>query len=94
MRIRWLPETRDDLDRINEFWTSIDPSLGPRAAGVILRLAESLDRFPDRGRVSHIDPETRELLGRFGDGAFILRYRVVGKDVLVVQVRHSKEQQI
>jgi toxin ParE1/3/4 len=91
VKILWLPETRADLDRIDEFWTSVDPSLGPRAAGVILSVAESLDLFPDRGRVSPIDPATRELVGRFGDGAFILRYRVLGETVLVVQVRHSKE---
>jgi plasmid stabilization system protein ParE len=91
VKIRWLPETRVDLDRIDSFWNSIDSSLGPRAAGVILGLAESLERFPDRGRISPVDPDTRELVGRFGDGAFILRYRVLGDDVLVVQVRHSKE---
>lgn len=91
MKIRWLPETRADLDRIDSFWNSVDPSLGPRAARVILGLAESLEWFPERGRISLVDPATRELVGRFGDGAFILRYRVLGDTVLVVQVCHSNE---
>lgn len=59
--------------------------------GVVLGLAESLEQFLDRGRTSPVDPATRELVGRFGSGAFILRYRVLGDTVLVVQVRHSNE---
>ncbi len=46
---------------------------------------------PGRGRVSRIDAETREIVKRFGSGAFILRYRSLGDDQIVVQVRHSKE---
>lgn len=80
-----------DLDRIDDFWREIEPKLAARAAAVIFKLAESLDVLPDRGRTSRFDPATRELVGKFGSGAFILRYQVVGEDVLVVQVRHSKE---
>ncbi len=91
MILRWLPEARGDLDRIDAFWNSIDPSLAPRAASVILKLAESLAQFPERGRISRMDDATRELVGRFGAGAFILRYRILGDTIVVVQVRHSKE---
>ncbi len=92
MIIRWLPGARTDLERIDAFWRRIDPSLSARAAGLILDMAESLAAFPERGRPSRYRPETRELVRRFGAGAFILRYRVMGDAVIVVHVRHSKEQ--
>jgi plasmid stabilization system protein ParE len=89
--LKWLPTARSDLDRIDAFWNSVDPSLAPRAASVILKLAESPDQFPERGRISRIGPATRELVDRFGAGAFILRHRILGDRIVVVQVRHSKE---
>lgn len=91
MSIRWLPEAVDDLDRIDEFWREIEPSLAIRAAALILDLAADLNVFPERGRISRADPQSRELVGRFGDGAFILRYRLIDEDILVVQIRHSRE---
>lgn len=91
MKLRWLPEAVEDLDRIDRFWREIDTELARRAAATILELAESLDQFPERGRISRADPESRELVGPFGAGAFILRYRLIDGDILVVQVRHSRE---
>ncbi|MGE6698584.1 type II toxin-antitoxin system RelE/ParE family toxin [Hyphomonas sp. NPDC076900] len=91
MKIRWLPEAAGDLDRIDRFWRDIDPELARRAAESILVLTESLDQLPERGRVSRVDPESRELVTPFGAGAFILRYRIIEGDIIVVQVRHSRE---
>ena len=91
MIIRWLPDAVDDLDRIDRFWREIDLSLAARAAAVILDLADGLDELAERGRVSRADPQSRELVGRFGAGAFILRYRFIEDGILVVQVRHSRE---
>lgn len=90
MHVRWLPEAIEDLDRIDAYYTKIDPKLAQRAAEIILNLAESLDQFPDRGRRSRI-PDTRELVGSFGAGAFLLRYQNYGDGILVVQVKHSRE---
>ncbi|MCI4644174.1 MAG: type II toxin-antitoxin system RelE/ParE family toxin [Hyphomonadaceae bacterium] len=91
MKLRWLPEAVEDLDRIDRFWRGIDPELARRAAATILQLAESLDQFAERGRISRADPESRELVGPFGAGAFILRYRLIEDGILVVQVKHSRE---
>ena len=90
MRIRWLPEAIEDLDRIDTFYMEIDPILAQRAASIILDLADSLDQFSERGRPSRI-PNTRELVGKFGAGAFILRYQTFEEGILVVQVKHSRE---
>ncbi len=91
MILHWTLGARSDLDRIDRHWRLIDPKLAARAADIILHLALSLDQFPERGRPSRIDAATRELVGRFGAGAFILRYQVLGQTIVVVQVRHSKE---
>jgi len=91
LTIRWLPEARADLDRIDAFWRAIQPELAMRAAACILDMAESLETHGSRGRASRVDSGTREIVSRFGAGAFILRYRNLGDDVMVVQVRHSRE---
>ena len=90
MHIRCLPEAIEDLDRIHSFYMEVDPKLAPRVAAIILNLAESLDQFSERGRPSRI-PNTRELVGKFGAGAFILRYQTLEDGILVVQVKHSRE---
>lgn len=90
MRIRWLPEAIEDLDRIDAFYSKIDPELAKRAATVILDLAESLDQFSERGRPSRV-AGTRELVGTFGAGALILRYQAFDGGILVVQVKHSRQ---
>ncbi|MFN3312232.1 MAG: type II toxin-antitoxin system RelE/ParE family toxin [Hyphomonas sp.] len=92
MRIRWLPEAVADLERIDAYWTEIDPLLAQRVAQRLIEMAESLKDMPDRGRPSRADPDSREIVGRFGKGAFILRYRSFEAERIVVQVRHSREQ--
>lgn len=91
MIIRWLPEAVADLDRIDAYRRAIEPDLAQRAAAVILDMAERLNDQADRGRPSRAEPLSRELIGRFGAGAFILRYRASENEFLVVQVRHSRE---
>jgi plasmid stabilization system protein ParE len=92
MRIIWSLSGWADLDRIHGFLADHDPD----AADALLdRLASSpaiLLDFPRRGpRLSEFDPrEVRE----FRVGHYLLRYELVGNDILVLRFFHAREDRL
>jgi toxin ParE1/3/4 len=82
-----------DLARLHDFLADKSPSAAERAIAAIIRAAESLDFFPERGRPSGT-PNTRELIVPFGQSNYILRYafRAEAEEVIVLRIWHSREE--
>lgn len=92
MRLIWLDQSRDDLERLYDFLLDKDPLAAKRAIQVIREGAKELLRFPEIGRRMDDDTNRRELIVPFGAGAYVLRYRRRDNDeVVVFRVWHSRE---
>jgi len=89
--IVWLPSAAKDVSRLRDFIQSNNPSAAVRAANRIKDASKILKENPEAGRpVEELFP-FRELLIPFGSGNYILRYRVVDTRVIIVSVKHSRE---
>lgn len=91
MRLRWLPEAWQDIERLYDFLLKQDPGAAARAMEVILDGAERLLEMPEIGRPMQDDTGRRELYSTFGSGAYVLRYTIDRDIVVVIRVWHSRE---
>lgn len=91
MRVVWLPETRDDIQRLYDFLIDKDPRAAERAIRAIQIGGGRLEELPRIGRRMDDDTERRELFIPFGAGAYVLRYRIHHDTVVVIRVWHSRE---
>lgn len=92
MRLRWLPETWEDIERLFQFLVDNNPVAAGRAVDLITSGAASLLDAPEIGAPMDDDSLRRELYLRFGTGAYVLRYRLDGDCVVIIRVWHSREQ--
>ncbi|MFT5520808.1 MAG: plasmid stabilization system protein ParE [Enterobacterales bacterium] len=89
--IAWLPSAARDVSRLREFIQSSNPTAAVRAANRIKDVSKILEENPEAGMpVEELFP-FRELFIPFGSGNYILRYRVAGTRVIIVSVKHSRE---
>ncbi len=91
MNIIWLPEARQDIERLFEFLIDVNPRAAERAIRVIQSGAGSLSEQPEMGRPMRDDPKRRELYLPFGASAYVLRYQIETDTVVIVRVRHGRE---
>ena len=92
-RIKWHPDTREDIARLTTFLRKKQPEAAVRAARTIMDGATLLGSAPYLGRPMGDGTGRRELSISFGAGAYILRYMLDDENttVLILRVRHSKE---
>jgi plasmid stabilization system protein ParE len=90
--IVWLPSAAKDLARLREFIKNKNPSAAQRAASRIKEAAQILKENPEVGRPVDEMLLFRDLYIPFGSGSYILRYREEANRVVVVRVKHSKEE--
>lgn len=91
MKLRWLPEAWQDIQRLFEFLADKDPDAAARALVVISDGADRLLELPEIGWPMNDDTRRRELYLPFGAGAYVLRYRLDGEAIIVIRVWHSRE---
>ena len=91
MRLLWLPEAIEDLERLYEFLLAKNPSAAERVVPAIDRGARTLPEFPEIGRSMGDETGNRELFVPFGAGAYVLRYRIHGDAIFIIRVWHSRE---
>ena len=91
MRVLWLAESLDDLERLYEFLLEKDPTAAERAIRAIGAGADRLVDFPEIGRPMADETKRRELFIPFGAGAYVLRYHMHGDAVVIIRVWHSRE---
>lgn len=90
--IVWLPGASQDVDRLRNFIQSENPVAAQRAAKRIIEGVKILQDNPEAGvPVEHL-VDYRDLMLSFGAGEYIIRYRKEASRVVVVRVRHSKEE--
>ncbi len=89
--VKWLPEALDDLKRLHAF---IEPHSRKAAKNAVETLIEAVDgliRFPEKGRPWDLEMNFRELPVRFGARGYVVRYRHVDNEVIIVRVWHTLE---
>ena len=92
MRLIWLPEAREDVERLFEFLVDVNPAAAERAVRLIQQGANRLLEQPELGRPMAVDSFRRELVLPFGVAAYVLRYRLEGDYVVVIRVWHGREE--
>ena len=89
--VRWLPEALDDLKRLHAFIEPHSPDAAKRAVNTLIDTAETLAEFPEKGRPWDLEMDFRELSVRFGARGYVIRYRFVDDEAIIVRVWHALE---
>ena len=81
----------DDLKRLHELIEPHSTDAAKRAVDTLIEAAETLAEFPEKGRPWNLEMDFRELPVRFGARGYVIRYRHVGEEVIIVRVWHALE---
>lgn len=87
----WLPAAARDVVRLRELIQNKNPHAARRAASRIIEAVQILVENPEAGKPVEEASAFRDLKIPFGEGGYILRYRREVNRVVIVRVRHSKE---
>lgn len=87
----WLPAAAKDLQRLREFIQQHNPVVANQAGRRILEGANLLTQNPKVGKPVDGLTYFRDLIIPFGNGNYIVRYREDNNSVVIVRIRHSKE---
>jgi len=88
MRIRWSPAAAADLQSIHAYLTDNHPSLTTSTVQKIYNAAQSLKKFPHRGRWGQVR-DTRELI--MAPMPYIIVYSVAENMVHILRIIHASE---
>ncbi len=81
-----------DVARLHDFLASKSRDAAKRAVKAIRQGVKALGKQPHIGRpVDELPPEFREWVIEFGSGAYIVLYRIDGKEAVILAVRHGRE---
>lgn len=90
--LKWTPQSLRDVARLHNFLESKSKDAARRAVQAIRQGVRSLGRFPEKGRpIEELPAEFREWVIEFGGGAYVALYRYDGKEVLILAIRHGRE---
>jgi len=91
-RIEWSDLAYLDLARLHAFLDPMGRETANRALRAIQNGVQPLRNHPEIGRpVDGLAPEIREWVIEFGHGAYIARYEIFGRQVVILRIRHSRE---
>lgn len=90
--IVWLPSAATDVARLREFIQEKNPQAAQRAASRIKDAVQILRENPEAGKPVEDMVAFRDLVIPFGNGNYVLRYREELTRVVIVRVRHNKEE--
>lgn len=90
--IVWLPGASRDVDRLREFLKPKNPLAANRAAKRIIEGVMMLRDNSEAGTPVEDLMAFHDLKLSFGNGEYIIRYRKESDRVVIVRVRHSKEE--
>ncbi len=92
--VTWLPGASRDVARLRDFLKSKNPLAAQRAAKRILEGVMPLGDNPGAGTPVEDLLDYQDLKLTFGSGEYIVRYREETNRVVIIRVRHSKEQEL
>lgn len=87
----WLPEARDDVDRLYRFLVEENPRAAEKAMRLIAAGGARLQAHPEVGRSMGDEMGRRELCLPFGSGGYVLRYVITADEIVVIRVWHARE---
>ena len=90
-RIHWLHAAQDDVERLYNFIYPHSPDAAEKATRAILAAANRLLEFPEIGRIRQSAKEFREWYVQFGANGYIIRYRIMDKDIVILRVWNGAE---
>lgn len=80
------------MARLHDFLAPKSRDAASRAVKAIREGVKLLESHPETGRpLEELPIEYREWVIEFGSGAYIVRYRYDGKEVVILAVRHGRE---
>ncbi len=92
MRLIWTPDALRDIARLHRFLATKDRAAAGRAVAAIRGGVRLLTGHPEVGRpVDDMPPEFREWPVAFGAGGYLVLYRLDGRSVVILAVRHGRE---
>jgi len=94
MKLVFLPEAVDDIERLYMFLLHADPVAAQKA---MLAIDEGINLLLDNPRLGlsfESDAEYRELFVPFGKSSYVLRYRLhdPAEELVIVRVWHCREE--
>jgi plasmid stabilization system protein ParE len=87
-RIDWTIRALNDLDRLEDFLFAKNAPAAARAIAAIIEAVDQLADFPESGRTAD---GFRELLVKFSNAGYVVRYQFADGTVLIVGIRHQRE---
>jgi toxin ParE1/3/4 len=89
MKLRWLSPALLQLDRVFAYIALENPTAARRVSRRIRKATEQLKRFPQSGRVGHIQG-TREIV--VTGLPFVVVYRITSDTVEILRVFHTSQE--
>ncbi len=91
-RITWSEKASLDRIRFYQFLAPKNRDAALRAQDVIRREIKILATHPEVGRpIEDLPPNYRELVIEFGQGGYVVRYRFDAEWVVILSIRHGRE---
>lgn len=88
MQVIWSPTALRQISRVHAYLAEFNPQAAQEVAQRLLEAGDSLALFPRRGRrVPGTDLREWPLVD-----PYIIRYRIAGEVVRILQVRHGRQQ--
>jgi len=79
-----------DLTRLEDWLLERAPNAAARLGPLLRSQMASLSEFAESGRAGPRSGQ-RELVVRFGKGAYFIQYRVFESEVIVARIKHNLE---
>lgn len=91
MKVRFLPQAFEDIDRLQAFLLDKNAQAAARVPDLLYNAATSLRIAPRKGRL--VGRVYRDLIVPFGKSAYVLRYRIEEAKgaIFIVRIWHSRE---
>jgi toxin ParE1/3/4 len=89
--VKWHPGALDDLKRLYAFIEPHSPAAAKRAIVTLIEATDQLAEFPEMGKPWDLEMDFRTLPVRHGARGYVIRYRIVDDEVIIVRVWHALE---
>jgi plasmid stabilization system protein ParE len=92
-RLKWSPHALRDVARLDGFLAAKSGDAARRAIRAIRQGVKLLGKHPEIGRpTEELPAEFREWVIEIGSDAYVAIYRYDGDEVVILAVRHGREE--
>jgi plasmid stabilization system protein ParE len=92
-KVIWADEALADLERLDSFLRPNSPRAAERAVEAVRDAVAGLRQFPEMGRpAANMPIGYREIIVPFGSGAYLVLYRYLAAPVMILAIRHAREE--